>query len=220
MENLSPEQVDTLRHWSSFGQRGITPSRRILPWEWRNEPFVCPVRTPWHIPVEPHQLPLLILGFLPRIAGDGGIDPSIFTVGDTIRSHIFMSASQRNDVSASEDKWFIYADGPGGLDGELRMHMFRSWTGLKQIELVIDAGFDGYGKEGNGAAIKEIIWESDLEAKWKDADAETYKGVAREVCQWVLNVRLGTEDTMMDGLLKRLQAPERNQEVIEPNAAT
>lgn len=107
-------------------------------------------------------------------------------------THIFMSASQRKDVVASEDKWFVYADGPDH-DGEVRLHMHRSWTGEKQVELVIDAGFDGSGKAGDGASISSIIWENDPAKKWKDGDAETYKEVAREVCNWVLNVKLGPD---------------------------
>jgi len=58
------------------------------------------------------------------------------------------------------------------------------------VELRIDTGYDGYGKDGNGASIVSITWESDAEKRWKDADADKYKEVAREVCDWVLNVRL------------------------------
>lgn len=86
-------------------------------------------------------------------------------------TYIFTSASTRTDVSASEDKWFVHADGPNH-DGEVRLQMYRSWTGIKQAELVIDAGFDGYGKTGKGANISSIIWESDLDKKWKDADVD------------------------------------------------
>jgi len=203
MENLSPGQLSALRHWSSYGQRGKTPDHRISPWEWRNEEFVSPVTSPWSVKIEPDQLPLLLLGFLPRIADDR-LPHHVFVVGDIVKSHIFTSGSTRDDVSASEDKWFIYADGPDG-EGEVRAHFHRSWTGIKQIELVIDAGFDGYGMDGKGAMIKSIIWEADPERMWKDADVDVYKEVAREVCHWVLNVRLGPEAVVIEKLLTRLK---------------
>lgn len=104
-----------------------------------------------------------------------------------------MSSSTRVDVSASEDKWFVYVDGPDH-NGEVRLHMHRSWTGIKKVELVIDAGFDGYGKTGEGASISSIIRESDPDKGWKGAGVERYKEAAREVCNWDLDVRLGPED--------------------------
>ncbi|KAF2748767.1 hypothetical protein M011DRAFT_466539 [Sporormia fimetaria CBS 119925] len=206
LENLSP-QMQLIQHWSSFGQRGKTPDHRIGPWNWRKEPFVSPVSCPWHVAIQPHQLPLLLLGFLPRLADERLPADMIFVVGEVMTSHIFMSSSKRNDVSASEDKWFIYADGPDS-EGEVRLHFHRSWTGIKVFELVIDAGLDGYGKDGQGASITSIIYENDPEEKWKDADAEEYKRVAREVCWWVLNVRLGAEDLVIEKLLGLLRVSE------------
>lgn len=189
MESLSAAQREVLTHWACYGQRGKTPDHRVTPWEWRNEPFEAPITSQWLVKIEPNQLPLLLLGSLPRIA-QNELPYHLFVVGEELQSHIFMSASERTDVSASEDKWFVYADGPDE-SGEVRLHMHRSWTRGKQVELVIDAGFDGYGKTGEGASITSIIWESDPGKKWKDADVDTYKEVAREVCNWILDVRLG-----------------------------
>jgi hypothetical protein len=69
---------------------------------------------------------------------------------------------------------------------------------------VVDAGFDGCGSDGNGAAITTLIWESDLESKWKDADETKYMEVAREVCYWVLNVRLGPDILVHENLIARM----------------
>lgn len=210
MENLTPGERAAIQHWSNYGQRGKTPDHRVLPWEWRNEPFVSPIEEPWNVKIQPDQLPLLILGFLPRLADYSiVVDPSIFVVGETMTSHIFTSASTRKDVSASEDKWFVYSDGPDA-DGEVRLHLHRSWTGIKQIELVIDGGLEGYGKEGKGACVTSIIFENDPEKKWKDADVEEYKKVAREVCWWVLNVRLGPEHLAIETLLDQLRVADGN----------
>ena len=206
MDNLTREQIEAIQHWSGYGQRGKTPDHRITPWDWRNEPFVQPVEQAWNVSIEPHQLPLLLLGFLPRLATQG-VPDHVFVPGETITLHIMQSASKRSDVSASEDKWFVYADGPTA-SGEARLHCYRSWTGMKQIELVIDAGLEGYGNDGKGAKVKAIICEMDQERKWKNADVETYKKVAREVCWWVLNVRLGPEELMFENLLDRLRIQE------------
>lgn len=188
LQNL--QQRAALEHWSTYGQRGKTPDHRVFPWEWRNEPFKSPVTSLWSAKIRPDQLPILLLGFLPRLAQSHTPLPGLVVIGEDIHSHIFLSLSERKDVAASEDKWFVYADGPDH-NGEVRLHMHNSWTGIKAIELVIDAGFDGYGKTGDGARITSIIWESDPDKKLRDADVDTYKKVAREVCNWVLNVRLG-----------------------------
>jgi hypothetical protein len=134
MENLTQTEREAIQHWTAYGQRGKTPSHRVMPWEWCNKPFVKRISSPWHIKIEPDQLPLLLLGFLPRMAEHGLVDPRIFVVGEPVESHIFMSTSTRKDVSASEDKWFIYADGPNG-NGEARVHFHRSWTGIVSILL-------------------------------------------------------------------------------------
>lgn len=47
-----------------------------------------------------------------------------------MRTHGFMSTSKSPNMGASEDKWFVYADGPDA-EGHIRLHMHRSWTGKK-----------------------------------------------------------------------------------------
>ncbi|KAK4179160.1 hypothetical protein QBC36DRAFT_323290 [Triangularia setosa] len=194
MENLSENQIALIRHWGSYGQKGTTPNHRVTPHEWRNQPFSKPITTPWHVDIRPDQLPLLMLGFLPRNKSANTHVRMALVPGDTIRTHIFMSMSQNPNMSASEDKWFIYSDGPDPMTGHVRLHMHRSWSGNKQVELLMDTGLGGYGKDGKGASIEAITWEADEEKMWKDASAETYMEVAREVCSWVLNVQLGASD--------------------------
>jgi hypothetical protein len=191
MEGVSPEQAALIRHWSAYGQRGKTPNHRVGPHEWRREPFSKPVSTEWHVPIWPDQLPLLILGFLPRLSSNTNLySQHNIDVGDTITTHIFMSMSKDPNMTASEDKWFVYADGPDDKE-QVRLHAYRSWSGFKMMELLIDAGFDGYGKDGRGASIIAIKWESDPEKAWKDGDAKVYIEATRHVCSWVLNVHLG-----------------------------
>ncbi|KAH6843242.1 hypothetical protein B0I37DRAFT_384037 [Chaetomium sp. MPI-CAGE-AT-0009] len=196
MDSVTEEQAALIRHWTSYGQRGKTPDHRVSPYEWRHDPFSKPVTTPWHVPIQPDQLPLLILGFAPRKSSTSLAD-NAFSEGDTFTTHIFTSASRDPNMTPSEDKWFIYADGPDH-NQEVRLHAHRSWSGIKAIELHIDAGFDGYGKDGKGAKITAITWESDPEKGAKDSDAKVYIEFAREVCSWVLNVTLGASTVSGD----------------------
>ena len=43
-----------------------------------------------------------------------------------------------------EEKWFIYADGPDAL-GTVVVHMHRSWTGFKTIEIKFKVPLDDNG---------------------------------------------------------------------------
>lgn len=182
---------DVLGHWRLYGQRGMTPDHRVGPREWKSEPFIAPVTSPWVIKIDPDQLPLLLLGFKPSMH----IPPmEHVAVNEAIKTHIFMSTSRDPSVNATEDKWFVFAEGPD-CKGEVRIHMHRSWTGYKHIELVIDAGYEGYGMDGTGAKIKSIIWESDIKKGLSNPSADAYKEIAREVCNWVLNVRLTSEES-------------------------
>ena len=199
MESLTEEQIAMIRHWSSYGQRGKTPNHRVTAHEWRHEPFSRPVTTLWHVPIQPDQLPLLVLGFLPRKSTSLS-DPfalGFIGEGDVVTMHILTSTSKDPSMTASEDKWFVYADGPDH-NQEVRLHAHRSWSGIKMLELHIDAGFDGYGKDGQGAKITAITWESDSEKAWEDGDAAVYIEAAREVCSWVLNVTLGASTESVD----------------------
>ena len=195
MEGMSPEQIAMIQHWSTYGQCGKTPDHRVRPHEWNHKAMLKPVTTPWHIKLDPQQLPLLLLGFTP--ATPRGMPLELFLVGEMVKTHIFMSTSQRSDLTPSEDKWFIYADGPDHAQ-QARIHMCRSWTGFEMMELLVDAGYDGYGSDGGGARIVSISWENDEGRRMRDQNAAFSKEVAREVCDWVLGVKLGPAEAEDD----------------------
>lgn len=92
-------------------------------------------------------------------------------------------------MRAMEDKWFVYADGPDA-QGNAVLHMHRSWTGHKNIELKISVPLDEEGEfKEEDARITEITWETD-ESIFRAPGVEEMKEMAAEVCSWVLNVRL------------------------------
>jgi hypothetical protein len=132
----------------------------------------------------------LPLGFLPGVKRAGFADAGWLEVGAVIRTHGFMSASKTPNMGANEDKWFVYADGPDA-EGHIRLHMHRSWTGKKMIELIIEAGAISPTHLPDGSAvITGIIWESDSGILKDEEDA---KATAREVCNWILEVQLQDE---------------------------
>jgi hypothetical protein len=109
-----------------------------------------------------------------------------------------------------EDKWFVYADGPDGPDGSgaFVVNLHRSWTGFKVVELrgmvetitttgeeEKDGRVDGQvdGQVGKRVAyISEIVWELDPKVV-RDPTEERAKSTARDVCEFVLGVKLGAE---------------------------
>ena len=97
-----------------------------------------------------------------------------------------------------EDKWFVYATGPDAR-GNVAVHMHRSWTGFKILELKIkiplapEGGGGGVGSEGtlaeDGARVTELVWESDPD-RHRNQTEERAREEARSVCSWVLGVKL------------------------------
>lgn len=88
-----------------------------------------------------------------------------------------------------EDKWFVYAEGPDA-EGRVLIHMHRSWTGKKIVELEIKMRGDSEEEKKTGSAeIMGITWEMDEEVI-RDHSEEKAKYNALEVCKWVLGVRL------------------------------
>ncbi|KAJ4992974.1 hypothetical protein SVAN01_01678 [Stagonosporopsis vannaccii] len=186
---LRAEECDAIRHWSEHGQRGATPNRRIVPSDWPIiRPFIAPRTSEWSISIAVHQLPLLLEGFLPSESDSTSIQDMIsndlFQAGDLIMNHGYLSSSQENYSHVSEDKWFIYADGPSA-DGNITIHMHRSWTGQKALQISIQVDDNGLGM----AEISSIMWETNTQLS--DEDDELYaKNLALEVCEWVLSVDL------------------------------
>jgi hypothetical protein len=93
---------------------------------------------------------------------------------------------------AMEDKWFVYADGPDA-QGNAVVHMFRSWTRHKMAELKIKVPLDEDGEfMEEDSKITGIMWESNQERRTNQTE-EGAKAMAREVCNWVLDVNLGEQ---------------------------
>lgn len=92
--------------------------------------------------------------------------------------------------TSMDNKWFVYADGPDAR-GNAVVYLVRSWTAYKLVELKVKVpvGEDGKLVEED-SKITEITWESSQE-RYKGRTEEAAKKMAREVCNWVLEVNLG-----------------------------
>jgi hypothetical protein len=94
---------------------------------------------------------------------------------------------------AMEDKWFVYADGPDA-QGRAILHMFRSWTGYKVVQIAIEVPVeDGGVIAGGRPRITGITWESSEDVVAGN-DEQTAKEYALGVCNWVLGVKLPSGD--------------------------
>ncbi|KAI0451631.1 hypothetical protein F5B21DRAFT_378840 [Xylaria acuta] len=98
--------------------------------------------------------------------------------------------------SSMDDRYFVYANGPSP-DGEVVVHIHRSWTGyaLADIAIKIPRGRDGGpDPEGDGAKIAKITYEAS-QKRWDYemiglANLDTAKGFAMHVCgDWVFDIR-------------------------------
>ncbi|CZR63924.1 uncharacterized protein PAC_13821 [Phialocephala subalpina] len=99
------------------------------------------------------------------------------------------------DPQQMEDKWFVFAEEE---NEEIGVHFFRSWTGNKIFEVVVE--LQG---EAKGGKIKELIWESSQEVVGDEGE-EGAKEMVIEVCRWVLNVELRSQ--------KQIEEQERRDE--------
>ena len=155
------QEVAALAHWSTYGQPGEPPSKRVTASDWKIKPFRRATTATWNVDVKPSDLSILLNGFLPR---------------------------------AMEDKWFIYADEPDS-SGHAHLHFFRSWTGIKIAEIVLQTRkVDGKTTDGESAQITDILWELDEENVMVQ-DEQDVKRMVREVCRWVLNVELPADES-------------------------
>jgi hypothetical protein len=160
--SLNPQEKSALRHWSTYGRPGEQQPgvRRATFIDWQTKQFSKPITSTWNATVPATEIGKLLHGFRPQ---------------------------------AMEDKWFVYAEGPDELeekDGIARVHMYRSWTGFKLVELKMTLPVDLVEKgESAGARITEIIWESDDDRIGHPTE-EGSKRMAVEVCRWVMGVNL------------------------------
>jgi hypothetical protein len=86
-----------------------------------------------------------------------------------------------------EDKWFICSQGEVKEGEVVTVEFYRSWTGSKiwALEIVV-------GKEGEGS-VKALTWEESEEAVREQGFEAAKEGVS-EVCRWVLEVELGSDE--------------------------
>jgi hypothetical protein len=131
-----------------------------------------------------------------RVKGNDWGEPSSFQIPVTSAWNVLIPHTELSKLingfqpRAMEDKWFVYADGPD-IRGNAVVHMFRSWTGHKMAELKIHVPLDENGKvTEENSKITEITWESDPE-RHRNQTEEGAKTMAREVCNWVLDAKLG-----------------------------
>lgn len=200
-------ELDALKFWSRYGRRGATPQRRIRPWDWDNlEDFSSrPQKAAWRVPIAAHQLPLLLMGFLPVEKDKSPFLTALkngdYQPGDWMSNVGFLSTSTNAKNKATEDKWAVYADGPDAK-GRAKLHMHRSWTGMKVIELVMQVGGDD---DGTSACVTHIFWQGGAYPSIGDEEEEEMaaKREALTVCEWVLGVDLEAESGL-ESALKRL----------------
>lgn len=83
----------------------------------------------------------------------------------------------------TSDEWFIYSEGPD-QGGKLKVHFYRSWTGMKIAELfvVMDVKGEGAGK------IVGLKWNGSSETNRMNEKEAKY--MIRMSCRWTLGVDL------------------------------
>ncbi|SPO03807.1 uncharacterized protein DNG_06490 [Cephalotrichum gorgonifer] len=103
------------------------PHTVALPTSWPTTPFVDLRTAPFPVELSRRELSILLRGFVPRR------EPTC-PWQDT---HLIDGPDAAAAWDVPEDKWFIYATEERDA---ARIHIHRSWTGVKLIELVIDMG--------------------------------------------------------------------------------
>lgn len=90
-----------------------------------------------------------------------------------------------------EDKWFVYADGPDA-QGNVLLHLYRSWTGYKMVEAKISVDLDENGGVADtDARFTELKWETDRQRYNGDMDAPD---VVLSVAEWCMGCQLRPRD--------------------------
>ncbi|KAI1170768.1 hypothetical protein F4777DRAFT_567898 [Nemania sp. FL0916] len=98
--------------------------------------------------------------------------------------------------SSMDDRYFVYTDGPNS-DGEIVVHVHRSWTGLAVADVTIKVSCGADGKpdiDGDGSRITRIVYDAS-QTTWDNemlglANLDTAKGFAMHVLgDWVFGIR-------------------------------
>lgn len=96
------------------------------------------------------------------------------------------------DAQVMEERWRCVAHGPDE-NGLVKVHFYRSWTGYERCVLTIQTvlGDDGDIKDGQGARIVGIMWET---REGDDKGEASEKEIALGVCNWTLGCSLVDEE--------------------------
>lgn len=129
------EEPSSLHHLASLhalhGPPGAPSLHAARATSWRSSLFVSPRTAPFRVPLSEPHLQALGRGFVPGFPGCPWQDGEVEVDG----------------LWESEHKWFIFSesegeeeqDGEGGGRADVwRVHMYRSWTGVKLVELRIE----------------------------------------------------------------------------------
>ncbi|KAF1955084.1 hypothetical protein CC80DRAFT_111933 [Byssothecium circinans] len=107
---------------------------------------------------------------------------NVFLTPEKVYS-LVMGFKPSSDSTATDDKWFIYSQGPD-QNGKLKVHFHRSWTGMKIAELFIVVDLKG---EGAGTIVG-VKWNGSDQTNGLDEEETKY--MVSTTCSWVLGVDL------------------------------
>ena len=202
--------------YSLHGPPGLPPASLLSPYP--RAPFVEPRTVPFPVRISDRDLSALLAGCNCDVperdfsALQEGYDPNLPASPwqDVDGAAALSDPYGTGDVP--ENKWVIYS---AEVDGIIKVRMYRSWTGIKLIELTIDdppppnihenaPALEDDGAPGtttkeqrtetyNGPRITHITFETHEDYKLKGANELLYKFVAAEVCWWLLGVCFGPE---------------------------
>jgi hypothetical protein len=85
------------------------------------------------------------------------------------------------------DEWFIFSEGPD-VNGKLKVHFHRAWTGLKVAELFVVMDLKG---EGAGKVVG-VKWNASEQTRRLNEDEA--KKTLRGGCRNALGIELEGED--------------------------
>ncbi|KAF2623095.1 hypothetical protein BU25DRAFT_442739 [Macroventuria anomochaeta] len=85
------------------------------------------------------------------------------------------------------DQWFVFSEGPD-VNGKLKVHFHRAWTGLKVAELFVVMDLKG---EGAGKVVG-IKWDGGEQTSWMVE--EQAKRTVRGGCKEALGIELEGEE--------------------------
>lgn len=122
------------------GPPGVPSRQPARATSWPASPFVSSCTMPFRVPLPERHLEVLGRGFVPGFPGCPWQD----------------GEAEVDGLWEPEHKWFIFSESEGeaeqggergGRGGVWRVHMYRSWTGVKLVELRIETGLPRPARE-------------------------------------------------------------------------